>query len=263
MFQIVVPYQPTFFTGKMEQQGPFPCRNTRSGRSSPVPTNHDLYRPSASSASMADHWMGSGWRATLLHIFYRWQIALHRCTGPQDKQESRVRHRLVPRRLVLEGQQNFYSISLLNPLTGTHLSLPEAPEQLFTRRIQYNMHFDPLHPESTLNYIEIQYLIHQMAISSDPLSTTSCIFVVISAGNKALVLLRKGVDGYSWRMMNNQSKYEDVVFFRKRFVAVNCLGEVSFFSGINLNKLSTIASPSTDQLNKADWKLVSISPIYR
>ncbi|KAG6513100.1 hypothetical protein ZIOFF_023407 [Zingiber officinale] len=185
---------------------------------------------------------------------------LHSIVVPALKENKSVELGIVSCQgwLVLEGQENSYAISLLNPLTGAHVHLPEAPKQLFTRRIQYNIPFDPLHPEATMNYVEIQYLIHQMAMSSDPLSTTECIIVVISAVSKALVSLRMGADGSSWLLMNNESKYEDVVFFLKYFYAVNCLGEVYIFSGINLNKVWTITSPSME-LNKADWKLTCTS----
>lgn len=181
---------------------------------------------------------------------------LHSIVVPALKENKSVEIGIVSCEgwLVLEGQHNSYTISLLNPLTGALVHLPQVPKQLFTRRIQYNMHFDPLHPEATMNYVEIQYLIHRMAISSHPLTTADCVIVVISAGNKALVSLRMGVHGFSsWRLMNDEGKYEDVAFFQERFVAVNCFGEVSTFSGINLDKLSTVPSPSME-LNKTDWK---------
>lgn len=53
--------------------------------------------------------------------------------------------------------------------------------------------------------------------------------------NNALVSLGMGVNGSSWRGMNNDGKCEDVTFLCRCFFAANCLGEVSMFLFLSIN----------------------------
>ncbi|XP_062199881.1 F-box protein SKIP23-like [Phragmites australis] len=147
------------------------------------------------------------------------------------------------------------SVMLLNPFTGARVVLPPPDEHVAAASLTHVSKVDGrwvLHPandyENTLASHAVKLdemrkvFFHEIVLSSPPdVDGRECVAMAVLASSTEVAFCRVGVDS-TWTLLDTylECSVDSIVHFQERFLAVDCIGEISICGSITAGAIPTV-----------------------